>query len=200
MILMINNSPKFINAIKTRHPKHRRKIGQLLTPRESLEKTGDTWGLDNGCFSSFKRRPWEKMLDRVDDKCKFVCCPDVVCNGRRTLELFHLFDVPKKCLVLQNGIEDLDIPWRDLDAVFVGGDDEFKFSQTCRDICKAAKILDKWVHVGRINTSKRLEACMGWADSVDGSGISRFDHMIDDIFLDIDNDRQIDWTQEVSDE
>ena len=40
-------------------------------------------------------------------------------------------------------------------------------------------MLGKWVHVGRVNTAARVRNWLGLADSIDGSGISRFDHMLE---------------------
>jgi hypothetical protein len=42
-------------------------------------------------------------------------------------------------------------------------------------------MLGKWVHVGRINTASRVRNWLGLADSCDGSGMSRFDHMLEDV-------------------
>jgi hypothetical protein len=42
-------------------------------------------------------------------------------------------------------------------------------------------MMGKWVHVGRVNTAKRVRDWVGLADSIDGSGISRFDHMLEDV-------------------
>ena len=46
----------------------------------------------------------------------------------------------------------------------------------------AAKALGKWVHVGRINTPVRYERWKDVADSCDGSGLARYDHMLESIF------------------
>jgi hypothetical protein len=112
----------------------------------------------------------------------FVALPDVVANARRTLELYDHFKnliTGPRALVLQDGIENLEIPWAKLEAIFVGGSDAFKESSEAIACCKAAKILNKWVHVGRVNTPRRVEAFAGLADSIDGSGISRYDHMLE---------------------
>ena len=36
-----------------------------------------------------------------------------------------------------------------------------------------------WVHVGRVNEPRRVQNWLGLADSIDGSGMSRFDHMLE---------------------
>jgi hypothetical protein len=40
-------------------------------------------------------------------------------------------------------------------------------------------MLGKWVHVGRVNEPRRLNNWLDAADSIDGSGISRYDHMLE---------------------
>jgi hypothetical protein len=40
-------------------------------------------------------------------------------------------------------------------------------------------------HVGRVNTAKRVRNWVGLADSIDGSGISRYDHMLEDCLAEI---------------
>jgi hypothetical protein len=128
------------------------------------------------------------------ERCKFVAVPDVVRlrkdssgvfavgNARRTLEAFeiwrHQLTEWPLALVLQDGIEDLPIPWEHLAAVFVGGSTPFKTSETVKDIIRAAKIMEKWVHMGRVNGPNRFDACLDLGvDSIDGTGISRYTHM-----------------------
>lgn len=72
----------------------------------------------------------------------------------------------------------LEIPWRLISAVFIGGDDKFKTSDAARSIVQCAKAMGKWAHVGRVNGPVRLEVVEEWGvDSVDGSGISLFSKM-----------------------
>jgi hypothetical protein len=65
--------------------------------------------------------------------------------------------------------------------VFIGGSDDFKVSREAFAAASTAKVLGKLVHVGRVNTVKRLRNWIGVADSIDGSGISRYDHMLEDV-------------------
>jgi len=77
--------------------------------------------------------------------------------------------------VAQDGIEDLAIPWRDLQAIFLGGTTEWKLSQSAVDVIRTAKILGKHTHVGRVNTRGRWKHFeqLG-VDTCDGTGFSRF--------------------------
>lgn len=159
-------------------------IGQLLTPLTRYRRWSDTWAIDNGAFSEFNEDAFLALLEREKTQkadCLFVAVPDVVGSARRTLEVFHIYK-PKLvgwslALVLQDGIEDLDIPWHALAAVFVGGSTEFKRSAAAMHCVKAAKILGKWVHVGRVNTAERRGYWERIADSCDGSGLARYSHM-----------------------
>ena len=117
--------------------------------------------------------------------------PDLVGDAVRTKDLydyfsFYVYKVPR-ALVIQDGIESVNIDWIKTEAVFVGGSDSFKMSKQATDVCKIAKMMNKWVHVGRVNTVSRLKNFVGIADSVDGSGISRFDHMLEPLLEFIKN-------------
>jgi hypothetical protein len=80
--------------------------------------------------------------------------------------------------VCQDGQEDLPIPWELISAVFIGGSTSWKTSPAAEAICRARRATGKHVHVARVNGRERLEKVieMG-ADSIDGSGISRYSHM-----------------------
>lgn len=162
-------------------------IWQLRTPLTNYARAqGVPYGLDNGCFKTFDRPAWERLLDQADkDRPIFCCLPDIVGDAQRTAELFDHFwtrtqELPR-ALVLQDGIERTAIRWDQLVAVFVGGSDRFKYSAEAMAAAKTAKMLGKWVHVGRVNTAARVRNWLGLADSIDGSGMSRFDHMLEDV-------------------
>lgn len=161
--------------------------GQLLTPLTRYSNFGGTFAIDNGAFSGFNPKAFRALLQREQDnrdRCLFVTIPDVVGNARRTLELWnHRAKFAQHwphALVAQDGIEDLEIPWDFMAAVFIGGRDPWKDSQAALDIVKTAKTLGIHVHVGRVNTAKRfrLFAEVG-ADTCDGSGVAMYDHMLD---------------------
>jgi hypothetical protein len=187
MKFLIDKSPKDVDRKMALHPDL--VAGQLLTPLTRYSNAGGVFAIDNGAFSGFPAREFAALLTREEknrERCLFATVPDIVGAGRRTLEIWrdrHKFvkQYPM-ALVLQDGVEDLDIPWDQLAAVFVGGRDPWKDSQACIDIVKTAKILGKHTHVGRVNTIKRFKlfADVG-ADTCDGSGVAMYDHMLDDI-------------------
>lgn len=161
-------------------------VGQLLTPLTQFsDRSRPHFAIDNGAFANFDRDAFLALLGRQESekhRCLFVAVPDVVGSARRTLELFEWWAPALAhwplAFVLQDGQQDARIPWADIAAVFVGGTDGFKTSPASEQCIKAAKALGKWVHVGRVNTPDRvLWAERVGADSVDGSGISRYSHM-----------------------
>lgn len=164
--------------------------GQLLTPLTRYTRWAEKYAIDNGAYSQFDMDAFLALLEREKehkDKCLFVCCPDVVGYGRRTLEVFferHKF-IPQGwpvAFVCQDGAEDHCIPWSVLDAIFIGGTDAWKMGPAAASIIKTAKIFRKHTHAGRVNGAERWSHFekLG-VDTCDGSGISRYDHMLERI-------------------
>jgi hypothetical protein len=162
-------------------------VEQLLTPLTQFRRQDPLahFAIDNGAFSRFDMTAFYALHDREWESrslCRFVAVPDVVGSARRTLECFqywcHRLPGWKLALVAQDGQENLDIPWNQIDAIFIGGTTRFKLSEAAADIVKAGKIQGKWVHAGRVNTPARFEyfETLG-TDSIDGTGLSRFTHM-----------------------
>jgi hypothetical protein len=187
MKILLDCSPA---KIETYSKKYNYNFGQLRTPLTAYALSGKLYGLDNGCFSKFDKKTWRRLVaEAKDNPPQFVAAPDIVGDARRTLELFNQFyneihPLPV-ALVLQDGIGNFNIDWNRVDAVFVGGSDAFKTSDEAINACKVAKMLDKWVHVGRVNTAQRVSNWMGLADSIDGSGISKYDHMLEAVLFEI---------------
>lgn len=188
---MLDCSPKKIEEYSKRYNYN---FGQLRTPLTAYGLSGKLYGLDNGCFKRFEEKTWHRLLDEAKqqepvNQPAFVCAPDIVGDARRTLELFDIFYEQikplKVALVLQDGIGNFSIDWNKVDAVFVGGSDAFKISNEAISACKVAKMLGKWVHVGRVNTVERVKNWIGLADSIDGSGISKYDYMLEAVLNEI---------------
>jgi hypothetical protein len=161
-------------------------VGQLLTPLTRYRlRTSELFGIDNGGFSGLDIPAFLALLKREEhhkDKCLFVAAPDVVGSARRTLEVFERWKGRlagwKIAVVCQDGQEDLPMPWDDISAIFIGGSTVWKCSPHVEHLIRAAKALDKWVHVGRVNNPIRWSHFerLG-ADSCDGTGIARYTHM-----------------------
>lgn len=162
-------------------------VEQLLTPltRFKRQRPDDYFAIDNGCFAGFDEVAFLSLLEREHDSrklCRFVAVPDVVASARRTLEVFEHWRYKltgwNLALVAQDGQEDLSIPWEGIQAVFIGGSTKWKLGKAAADVCRAGKAVGKWVHAGRVNTPARFEyfAELG-ADSIDGTGLSRYSWM-----------------------
>ena len=162
-------------------------VEQLFTPltRRNPQHPDKMFAMDNGAFSKFEVKGFLSMLDKHEprkDLCRFVASPDVVGCARRTLECFwhwqpRLANWPI-AFVCQDGMEDLEIPWKNFAAIFIGGSTDWKMSKHAAAIVKASKVIGKWCHIGRINTPGRLEYFedLG-ADSCDGTGLAQYSHM-----------------------
>lgn len=165
-------------------------LGQLLTPLTQYTRWADTYAIDNGAYTMFRAAKFAALLERESQAkagCLFVAVPDVVGSARRTREVWKYRDsmVPQGwplAFVCQDGTENIGVPWDECAAVFIGGTTHWKMSPEAAAIVKAAKIIGKHVHVGRINTRRRWQHFekLG-ADTCDGSGVARFDWMLQKI-------------------
>lgn len=164
--------------------------GQFQTPLSRYALCPDgPFAVDNWCYSNWDADGFRRTLDRLSpqrDRCLFVAVPDVVGSARRTLEVWSWWSLRMHgwplALVAQDGAESLPIPWDQLAAVFIGGSTDWKMSDYASQIIKAAQLLGKRTHVGRVNTRER------WAhfeklgvDTADGTGVSRYDWMLNAI-------------------
>lgn len=187
MMFMIDTSKKKLIGTIDKFPNLQ--FGHLRTPLTEYKKIEDvTVGIDNGCFGgTFNRKKFDRIIKehQYSDNLKFITMPDILGNAIRTLEIFHYirheYQSYPLALVMQDGQESLPIPWEYIEAVFIGGTNNFKDSSASMDIVKTAKMLGKWVHIGRVNTIKRVLRWGDIADSCDGSGIARFDPMLEKI-------------------
>jgi len=169
-------------------------LGHLVTPQNgnslgSMLTSGLPWACDNAAFSNpDDTKFWNLAIDTWEweqfNPPVWVAVPDVVGCHSQTLDYFDSWVQTWEyelgqvrfplAFVLQNGATIATVPWDQIAAVFVGGDDAFKL-RGCRDLVAEAKQRGKLVHVGRVNSLKRLEYAIELgADSVDGSGFSMF--------------------------
>lgn len=153
--------------------------------------SGGVWALDNFCFKNYNPENILFMLKRYQGLkgCLFAVAPDVVQDHDSTLLLFRAWVGTYQALgypiafVLQNGVTLDTVPWDSIDAIFIGGDDTFKFLPNTIAIALEAKRRGKWVHFGRVNTEDRINrlfrkywhtdyGCL--VDSFDGTCYSMF--------------------------
>ena len=178
MKIMLDSSIRKIKMIMQLHDLD---IMQLRTPLTQYKSaSGIMYGLDNGAYSGFKSRTFELMAYEAekDPNCLWIALPDVVGCAYSTNALFKEWKYvikSKRAYVLQNDAEQYAIPWEQFDCLFVGGDDRFKMGKTAMMLSKVAKEKGKLVHVGRINTPARADHWFGIADTIDGSGLAKYD-------------------------
>jgi hypothetical protein len=144
-------------------------------------QSGRLWICDNGAFKgNFDESVFFSFLEAMYEyrnKCVFAVAPDVVGDAKSTLSLYESFNGRirqagyKVAFVAQDGQENLPLP-REFDALFIGGSTRWKLSSAADECISRAKQLGKWVHVGRVNSRKRVVhfALVG-VDSVDGTHI-----------------------------
>lgn len=142
------------------------------------------YAADNACFASknFDEAKWLAWLDRMPrDNCLFASAPDIVGDARGTM-LRSMPWLPKirqlgykAAFVGQNGLENMVVPWDDFDCFFIGGEDvvgqkPWKLGFDALGLVQEARARGKWVHMGRVNSEKRLAyAAYIGCDSADGT-------------------------------
>lgn len=141
------------------------RAGSLSHGRTHLEKT--LWAADNGCFTNPKLDvreylKWLKRLGKYRETCLFATAPDVVGDNKATWERSEPV-LPKiralgypAALVAQDGIENHEIQWDTFDCLFIGGTTEWKLSGDAFSVTRQALREGKWVHMGRVNSFRRL--------------------------------------------
>jgi hypothetical protein len=134
--------------------------------------------------SATPERGMDWLAPLSTERCLFVVSPDAypdaVESQRRGLEyapLIREMGFPV-AVVAQDGAERLSWPWDEMDCLFIGGTQlepgwrEWKESLAAEGLVHAARNSGKWVHMGRVNTRRRLRRArdMGCL-SADGTGI-----------------------------
>lgn len=182
-------------------------LDQITTPAsQNLLEPGTGWCADNGIYSQASPGDQQYLgwLSRLPDpaRCRFAVAPDVVADHYGTLRRSERMLSPIRGLGLpvalcaQNGATAADMPWDDIDVVFLAGIvecvpceylpdvadlpmqtcpvghqmTEWKTGDAADTITAEAKSRGKWVHMGRVNTLGRMQAAkrMG-CDSSDGT-------------------------------
>lgn len=187
MLLLVNK------ALPTLLQYSPRNIGRLVQPR-GLSRVADTpragylWAADNDCFQEFHQGRYLQMLTHVADVpgCLFITVPDVVGDSEATMNLFREWgETVAKAgpvgLVGQDGLTPQQVPWDDIRTLFIGGTTKWKLSEDALLLIKEARERGKWVHMGRVNSWRRIEYAKSvGVDSIDGTSLSWFsDRYID---------------------
>lgn len=180
VMLLCTNSNQLWHYLAGRYPG---KVGFIIGPKNLKKQVLRSWmpfALDNDAYICWStKRPWDekewiKMLDHVRlTRMKPMWCivPDVVADRTATLENWKRYAPVIRsykwplAFAAQDGMTPDDVP-TDADVVFIGGTTKWKW----RHIGDFAKNF-KRVHVGRVNTLRRLLICEEHnVESCDGSG------------------------------
>lgn len=158
-------------------------LGRLLSPRE-YSRAAETAvhmpvAADNDCFQGLDRKAFVAMLNAVAGvPLLFISVPDVVGDHRATARRFarwrdRVAQAGPVALCAQDGLT--APPWDEFDCLFIGGTDAFKLGQQAHRLTVEAKERGKWVHMGRVNTQRRMLLAGSWGvDSIDGTSVSKW--------------------------
>jgi hypothetical protein len=140
------------------------------------------WALDNGRYTgAFTEKKWRAMLEFYSDlrNCLFALVPDCPMDTKSTLEWFWRYEGHVRemnyplGLTSQNGMTPEMVPWDAIDCLFIAGDDTHKRGPEGHNLIIEAKMHDKRVHVGRVNSGKVIRNQFWMADSWDGTTLAR---------------------------
>jgi hypothetical protein len=178
-----------------RHPDH----GRLLTPRHKCRARGTSaagipWAIDNDGFSGIDPEAIREMMHVLlfkqhrygDPLCMFINVPDVfhpdgspahddtLASWNEWRDELAVAGWPL-AFTLQIGATVDNVPWDECGAVFIGGTTEWKLGPEARALVAEAKRRGKWVHMGRVNSKKRIAYAKAiGCDSVDGTGWAKW--------------------------
>jgi hypothetical protein len=159
------------------------RLGMIATPRQRQKVPTDaTWIADNGCFGTGYPGDAEFLawLDHFTaeerSRCLFAVAPDVLGDADATAIRSEPFLTSIPALgyrvgyVGQDGATRKTIPWDRIDALFLGGSTDWKLGPSARVLVAEARRRGKHVHMGRVNSQRRLvyAATIG-CHSVDGT-------------------------------
>lgn len=162
----------------------------IVSPTGVWRSEGFRYGLDNGAWTAHQSGdPWDAVLfrDAVESMGRdadWIVCPDVVGKMAesltRTREWFPWLTRthPRILIAVQDGmtpdhIDDLVGAGRWV-GVFIGGTTGWKEASMAM-WGEYKKKKDFYLHVGRVNTVRRIEMCArAGADSFDGTSPSRY--------------------------
>jgi hypothetical protein len=149
-------------------------LGMIATPAQHNAIPDDAdWCSDNGCFGD--GYPGDDgylafLAARSSQlpRCAFAVAPDVpmdmAASLRRSLPMLgriRALGYPV-ALAAQNGAGGVTLPWDAFDVLFLGGDTTWKLGAEARALTAGARSQGKCVHMGRVNSLRRLR----YADAI----------------------------------
>lgn len=169
-----------------------RELGwSLLVSASGAHRTEsfEHYALDNGAWHAYRNgTPFDEVafgraVDKVGENAQFTVLPDQVAGGLASLEMSldwlenRLRGFPGRLLIaVQDGMDiEMVRPYLNpMVGIFVGGTTPWKL-RTLNSWCQLARRRGCYVHVGRVNSLKRIEACaQAGAMSFDGTSVIAF--------------------------
>lgn len=162
----------------------RRLIDCITTPAQgNLLPDSCAIAADNGKFG--KGWPghanwWWWLAGQVSaygsNRFAFAVAPDVPFDAAGTLgeslpwmSRIRSLGIPA-AFAAQDGCEQLGVPWDELDVLFLAGSTEWKVGPVAHQLTQEARRLGKRVHMGRVNSLKRLRVAEAFGcHSADGT-------------------------------
>jgi hypothetical protein len=153
-----------------------------------LRAEGFRYALDNGAWTAYRQgkafddRAFVVALRKLGRDADWTVLPDVVCGGMASLDTslrwmrVVLDESPRALLAVQDGMVAGDVRGflGSRVGLFVGGSTEWK-EKTMGTWAKLGREVGCWVHVGRVNTARRIAICTSeGVTSFDGTSASRF--------------------------
>jgi hypothetical protein len=161
----------------------RGQLGCIVTPHQGNTYFPDDWDViaDNGCFSDkWTHDHWFRWLLDQPRSIRFAVAPDVfdptgAPTHDATLDRWRDYGPLIRrhgftpAFVCQVGATPDTVP-ADADVLFLGGTTEWKLSHHASAIVAQAAREGRWVHMGRVNSERRLTAARSMGcNSVDGT-------------------------------
>lgn len=158
-------------------------LGQIVTPKAGNRVVaGVEWIADNSVFGG-KYPGDDAYLAWIASRpsrhwCRFAVAPDVVGDADATLfrsgpMLHRIRALVPVAYVAQDGATPTSLPWGHFDALFIGGSTGWKLGPQAAELAHEARRRGLWVHMGRVNSLKRLRYAQEiGCDSVDGTYIA----------------------------
>lgn len=166
------------------------RLGCMTTPAQGNHLPANCWiAADNGKFGKGwpgADRWFRWLVDEVagiEDRCLFAVAPDVpfdaagtLAESRPWLDQIRALGVPA-AFAAQDGCENGLLPdWSEFDVLFLAGSAEgrdgpnWKIGPAAEALCREARANGVRIHMGRVNTLKRMRIAETFGcDTVDGT-------------------------------
>lgn len=147
-------------------------LGCIVTPKaQSPTPDRAVIAADNGVYGAGwpgEDAWWAWLQTLPTDRCAFAVAPDVVGDAAATAarsapwlpRIRGGLGVPA-AFVAQDGLTPKTTRWDDFDVLFLGGTTAFKLGAVARQLVVEARARGKPVHMGRVNSHRRLRYAHG---------------------------------------